>query len=51
MRGLALREVRPRHWHRIAFKERRVAAINELAVAITTSPGVWLWSQSPGSPR
>jgi magnesium transporter len=48
MRGLALREIRPRHWHRIAFKEGRVAAINGLAVALTTSAGVWLWSQSPG---
>lgn len=48
MRGLALREVRPRRWHRIAFKEGRVAAINGLAVAMTTSAGVWLWSQSPG---
>jgi magnesium transporter len=48
MRGLALREVRPRHWLRITFKEGRVAAINGIAVAITTSAGVWLWSQSPG---
>jgi magnesium transporter len=48
MRGLALREVRPRHWLRIAFKEGRVAAINGLAVAITTAAGVWLWSRSPG---
>jgi magnesium transporter len=48
MRGLALREVRPRHWMRIAFKEGRVALINGIAVALTTSLGVWLWSQSPG---
>jgi magnesium transporter len=48
MRGLALREVRPRHWRRIAFKEGRVATLNGLAVAITTSAGVRLWSQSPG---
>lgn len=48
MRGLALREIRPRHWLRIAFKEGRVAIINGIAVAITTSAGVWLWSQSPG---
>jgi magnesium transporter len=47
MRGLALREVRPRHWLRIAFKEGRVALINGIAVALTTSLGVWLWSQSP----
>jgi magnesium transporter len=48
MRGLALREIRPRHWLRIAFKEGRVALINGVAVAITTAAGVWLWSQSPG---
>jgi magnesium transporter len=48
MRGLALREIRPRHWLRIAYKEGRVAAINGVAVALTTSVGVWLWSQSPG---
>jgi magnesium transporter len=48
MRGLALREVRPRHWAWIAFKESRVALINGIAVAVTTSAGVWLWSQSPG---
>jgi magnesium transporter len=48
MRGLALREVRPRHWLRIAFKESRVALINGIAVALTTSAGVWLWSDSSG---
>ncbi|MBM3777412.1 MAG: magnesium transporter [Acidimicrobiia bacterium] len=48
MRGLALREVRPRQWLRIAFKESRVALINGVAVSVTTSAGVWLWSQSPG---
>ena len=48
MRGLALREVRPRHWLRIAFKESRVALINGIAVSLTTSAGVWLWSDSSG---
>jgi magnesium transporter len=48
MRGLTLREVRPRHWLRIAFKEGRVAFINGCAVALTTAAGVFLWSQSPG---
>jgi len=47
MRGLALREIRPRHWMHITFKESRVALVNGLAVAVTTSTGVWLWSQSP----
>jgi magnesium transporter len=48
MRGLALREIRPRHWIRITLKEGRVALINGVAVATTTAAGVWLWSQSPG---
>jgi magnesium transporter len=48
MRGLALREIRPRHWLRITFKEGRVALINGVAVAITTAVSVWIWSQSPG---
>jgi magnesium transporter len=48
MRGLALREVRPRHWPRIVLKECRVAIVNGVAVSFTTSAGVFLWSQSPG---
>jgi magnesium transporter len=48
MRGLALREVRPRQWLRITIKEGRVALINGVAVALTTSAGVLLWSQSSG---
>ena len=48
MRGLALREVRPRHWPRLTFKEVNVALINGFAVALTTAAGVWFWSRSPG---
>jgi magnesium transporter len=48
MRGLALREVRVRHWLRIAIKESNVALINGCAVALTTSAGVYVWSQSVG---
>jgi magnesium transporter len=48
MRGLALREIRPRHWLKVAFKEANVAFINGTAVAITTSLAVYLWSQSVG---
>jgi magnesium transporter len=48
MRGLALREVRPRQWLRITIKEGRVALINGVAVALTTAAGVLLWSQSSG---
>ncbi|HSK30441.1 MAG TPA: magnesium transporter, partial [Candidatus Limnocylindria bacterium] len=48
MRGLALREIRPRHWLRIAFKEANVAFFNGIAVALTTSLGVYIWSRSIG---
>jgi magnesium transporter len=48
MRGLALREIRPRHWLRISFKEVNVALINGVAVALTTSLGVYAWSRSFG---
>jgi len=48
MRGLALREVRIRHWPRITLKEASVALVNGVAVAITTSAGVLVWSGSSG---
>lgn len=48
MRGLALREVRVRHWLRVASKEARVAFLNGIAVAATTAAAVYLWSRSPG---
>jgi len=48
MRGLAMREVRARQWLRITLKEGRVALINGVAVAVTTSAGVYLWSRSLG---
>jgi magnesium transporter len=48
MRGLALREVRTRHWLRVCLKEIRVALINGVAVALTTAFFVYLWSRSPG---
>ena len=48
MRGLALREVRVRHWARIGGKELMVGAVNGVAVASVTALGVWLWSDSPG---
>jgi magnesium transporter len=48
MRGLALREIRLHHWLRISFKEINVAAINGVAVALTTAAGVYIWSQSVG---
>jgi magnesium transporter len=48
MRGLALREIRPRHWLRVTFKEINVALFNGIAVALTTSLGVYVWSRSIG---
>lgn len=48
MRGLALREVRPRHWPRLALKELRVGLLNGVALALTTAAAVLAWSRSPG---
>lgn len=48
MRGLTLREIQVRHWLRMARKELAVGAINGVAVALVTSLGVYLWSQSIG---
>ncbi len=48
MRGLALREVRARHWMRVASKEIAAAFVNGAAVAVTTALGVYLWSDSLG---
>jgi magnesium transporter len=48
MRGLALREVRVRHWLRLVTKEATVGLLNGIAVALTTSFFVFLWSRSVG---
>jgi magnesium transporter len=48
MRGLALREIRTRHWPRVVFKEMSAGFWNGIAVAATTGLGVWLWSGSVG---
>jgi magnesium transporter len=48
MRGLALREIRLRHWLRVSFKEANVALVNGLAVALTTALGVYVWNRSLG---
>jgi magnesium transporter len=48
MRGLALREIRLRHWWRVSLKEVTVAVVNGLAVALTTAAGVYVWSRSIG---
>jgi magnesium transporter len=48
MRGLALKEIYPRMWSRIIFKEFNVGLMNGIAVAATTGVGVYLWSKSLG---
>jgi len=48
MRGLALRDIRPTQWMRVATKESYVALINGVAVAATTSAAVYVWSRSGG---
>ena len=48
LRGLALREIRIRHWLRVGAKELLTGAVNGVAVAVLTSLGVYLWSRSPG---
>lgn len=48
LRGLALREVRVRHWLRVEFKEMLVGAANGIAVALMVAGCVYLWSGSGG---
>lgn len=48
LRGLALREIRLRHWPRVALKELAAGALNGVAVALVTALGVYLWSGSTG---
>lgn len=48
IRGLVLREIHIRQWPRVLFKEFKVGFINGIAVAITTTLGVYVWSRSIG---
>ena len=48
MRGLTLREVRTRHWLLVIVKEVLTGAGNGVAVALTTSAAVYVWSGSVG---
>lgn len=48
MRGLALREIRVRQGLRVSVKELKAGFINGIAVAVTTSLAVLLWSRSIG---
>jgi magnesium transporter len=48
LRGLALREIRINAWPRLIIKEAGVGILNGIAIALTTSLGVFLWSHSVG---
>tara|TARA_R110000868_G_scaffold71488_2_gene209327 strand:+ start:18 stop:1325 length:1308 start_codon:yes stop_codon:yes gene_type:complete len=48
MRGLALREITPRQWLVVTFKEANVGLVNGIAVALTCGIGVFFWSGSLG---
>ena len=48
MRGLALREIRTRHWLRVVRKELAAGFFNGCAVAVSTSVFVYLWMSSLG---
>ncbi len=48
IRGLALREISSAHWRRVVLKETLVAAMNGVAVALTTALAVYIWSRSIG---
>jgi magnesium transporter len=48
MRGLALREIRTRHWQQVLLKEVTAGALNGIAIAIVTGLGVLIWSKSIG---
>ncbi len=50
MRGLALREFRPRNWFRVARKELLAGLINGLVVALVTALVAYLWSGGVGLP-
>lgn len=48
MRGLALREIQPSQWWKVARKEVAVGFINGIAVALTTSIIAYFWASSFG---
>ncbi len=46
MRGLALREIRPRQWLKVVRKELAVGLINSMVIALSAALVVGLWSDS-----
>lgn len=48
MRGLTLREITLRHWHRVMLKELAAGFVNGVGIALTCALGVYVWSRSGG---
>ena len=48
MRGLTVREITMRHWFRVMTKELGAGFMNGVGIAITSSLGVYMWSQNLG---
>ncbi|MGH7254332.1 MAG: magnesium transporter [Nitrospirales bacterium] len=48
MRGLALRDVRPRHWLAVGTKQLSVSFLNGVLISTTSAAAVFLWSHSVG---
>lgn len=48
IRALALREINISHWRKVMAKEFFAALANGIAVALTTSAAVFMWSKSGG---
>ena len=48
MRGLTLREITTKQWHKVLIKEMTTGLLNGLAIASTCSIAVFFWSQSVG---
>lgn len=48
MRGLTLREITTKQWRKVLIKEMTTGLLNGLAIAVTCSIAVFLWSQSLG---
>ena len=48
LRGLALREIRLRHWLRVAAKEMLVGTVNGVAIAVSCGVAVYIWNRSLG---
>ena len=48
MRGLALREIRMRHWPRVVRKEMAAGFVNGCVIALTTAAVAYIWMKSIG---